>query len=84
MCVFIVISDERVPSGLKELLLGVLFLFINENILSSPAFECGIVIITSATLNSRSNSKVLVPAVLTPFRNPQSTSTPHPQDLSSP
>ncbi len=33
------ISDERVPSILSELRLGVLFLFIWENILSSPAFE---------------------------------------------
>ena len=35
------ISDERVPSILSELRLGFLFLFIRENILSSPAFEWG-------------------------------------------
>ena len=46
MCVLTVISDESVPSRPSELLLEVLFLLINENILSSPALECGIVIIT--------------------------------------
>jgi len=50
LCVFMVIKEDRVPSGLSELLLGVLFLLISENILSSPALECGIVIIASATL----------------------------------
>ena len=37
--VLILISDDRVPSICKELRQGVLFLFINENIRSSPAFE---------------------------------------------
>ena len=39
---------------LKNSLLGVLFLLINEKMRSSPAFEYGIVRITSATLNKRS------------------------------
>ena len=56
MCVFNVIIEERVPLSLSELLLGVLFLLMREKILSSPAFECGIVITTSATLKRRSNS----------------------------
>ena len=49
MWVFTAISEERVPSSFNELLVGVLFLFIREKILSSPAFECGIVITASAT-----------------------------------
>ena len=61
MCVLTVIREESVPSKLNELLLEVLFLLINENTLSSPAFECGIVNTTLATLNRRSNSQVFVP-----------------------
>ena len=55
MSVLTRISDERVPSILSELRLGVLFLFIRENILSSPAFEWGMVITTSATRNNNPN-----------------------------
>ena len=81
MCVLTVISDESVPSRPSELLLEVLFLLINENILSSPALECGMVIITLATLNKRSNSQVFVPGFLKSFKNPHNLSTL--QELSS-
>ena len=40
MCVFTVINEDNDPSKLRELLLGGLFLFISENIHSSPAFLC--------------------------------------------
>ena len=56
LCVFTTISEKSVPLSFSELLLGVLFLLIRENILSSPALECGIVMITSATLKRRLNS----------------------------
>ena len=39
---FTITMDERVPSS-SELLVDVLFLLMRENILSSPALECGIV-----------------------------------------
>ena len=81
MCVLTVISDESVPSRPSELLLEVLFLLINESIHSSPALECGIVIITLATLNKRSNSQVFVPGFLKFFKNPHNLSTL--QELSS-
>ncbi len=55
MWVLTKISDERVPPILSELRLGVLFLFIRENILSSPAFEWGMVITTLATRNNNPN-----------------------------
>jgi len=63
-----------VLSSFIELLLGVLLL-IREKILSSPAFEWGIVITTSATVNSRSNLFLVVPGVFKPHRYPQRTST---------
>ena len=40
MCVFTVINEDNDPSKIRELLLGGLFLFISENIHSSPAFLC--------------------------------------------
>ena len=51
------ISDERVPSILSELRLGVLFLFIRKNILSSPAFEWGMVITTPDPLLPKGKKK---------------------------
>ena len=71
ICVLTVISEERVPSNFKELLLDVLFLLISE---SSPAFKCGIVITASATLKRRSNSNKFVPGFFTPCKKPQRTS----------
>ena len=75
MWVFTAISEERVSSSFNELLVGVLFLFIREKILSSPAFECGIVIMASATLKSKSNSNEFVPGFFTPRKKPHRRST---------
>ena len=72
MWVFTTIKDESVPLSSRELRLGFLFLFMRENILSSPAFECGMVI-TAATWKRRSSE--FVPGFFTPFRYPQRIST---------
>lgn len=74
MWVFTTIKDKSVPLSSRELRLGFLFLFMRENILSSPAFECGTVI-TAATWKRGSNSSEFVPGFFTPFRYPQRIST---------
>ena len=57
-------NDDRVLSACRELLLGVLFLFINEKMHFSLAFECGIIMMHCATRTNRPNSFSLVPAII--------------------
>ena len=59
MCVLTISKDDSVSSALSELLLGILFLFINEKILSSLAFEWGIVMMHQATFASKSKFLII-------------------------
>ena len=63
--------EESVPSRLNELLVDVLFLLINDIL----ALECGIVNITLATLNKRSNSQIFVPGFFKSLEYPHNLST---------
>ena len=71
MWVLTIIIAERVPSKDSELRKDVLFLFIMLNIHSSAALEWGIVIITSATLNSKLYWKLFMPGTLMPLKKCQ-------------